>query len=187
MELNLTHEFILGEIAPNYVFGCTWCLLSLNEYEKKQATLKEVIKDLGKGAVTVTRVKNGVIVFVTHDAYSKVMGELEGVSKVVNVKEDIELYKKNLFEAKEEYAKFLKKSKAQNKHHVIGLYCTNKTPMVKEKYKENSFIEYPAFRLTIQQAQEVAKKLGMTVAINTNEAQISNGLTALMVPIVLLS
>lgn len=183
MDFKVAHEFIIGDIAPNYVFGCTWCLYSAQEYEKKKEMLKQVKEEIGENSVAIIKVKNGAIVFVTHKAYSDVMGSLEGSINVINVKEDRELHQKNAMETVDAFMKFLLKNK-NNKPQIIGLYCTNKVSLVKEKYKE-SHIEYPAFRLTLPQAIEIAKSKNITLTANVNESQISNGLTALMIPVII--
>jgi len=186
MSFKASHEFIIGDIAPNYVFGCTWCLYSLSEYERKKEILKEVKQELGENSVVITRVSNGVIVFVSHATYKKVMNSLKGIVKNIDVEEDQQLYMSNLDRTVSDCNKFLKKvaSGGGNFSGIVGLYCINKVAKVKEKVKDH-VIEYNSFRLSLEQFKALAQKNGLRVNCNVKDLLISNGATAVLVPTIL--
>ena len=66
-------------------------LILLRSTKEKKGVLKEVKQELGENSVVITRVSNGVIVFVSHATYKKVMNSLKGIENI-DVEEDHQLY-----------------------------------------------------------------------------------------------
>lgn len=182
MGFSIAHEFVLGDIAPNYVFGCTWGIYSDETYKRK-GMLNDIKKELGAENIQVVSVKNGKIVFITHDVYAKVMGSLESKISAVNVEQDKVLYKKQQRLAIEEFKKYLKR---QNKstNAIIGLYCVNKVPVVRELVG-NNMMEYPAFRLSYKHAKEIAETMGIQLNFDIESARLSSGMTAVITPVII--
>lgn len=163
-------EFVICEFAPNFVFGCTWGIISGATLDKYKGALERFKSELGNKIKLLSH--NGkILVDFAPDVFIRIWREISqmGIANM-DIEGDIGLFKKNRAVASEQFAKHLKRvmGKASTFTEQIGLFCVNETDRVqfKNPMKNGESTICPAYRITIDDAKMIANQMGITASIN---------------------
>lgn len=176
-------EFVICECASNFVFGCTWCVLSENSVKKYRSALLRFREELGN-KIRMFEHNGKMLVDFAPDVFIRIWREISqmGIANL-NIDEDMALFNKNREIASQQFAKHLKKVMGRGNSFTeqLGLFCVNETDRVQFKNPlrngESSIV--PAYRITLDDAKQIAMKLGIqaTIAFQT----IASSSTAVIV------
>lgn len=175
-------EFVICEFAPNFVFGCTWGILPEGEAKKYKSALEGFKKELGD-KIRIFQNNGKVLVDFAPEVFIRIWKEISAMGANMNINEDIDLFNKNRTVAGDQFAKHLKKvlGKGNTFTEQIGLFCVNETDRVqfKNPMKNGETTICPAYRLTLEDVKQIAKRSG--VVAHTTFQTIASSATAVIV------
>lgn len=175
--------------ANSFQFGCNWGFLKVDTKNFKETI--EVLKQ-EKGNIRVSKMKNGVLIFCNEKYLMYMLNTImEGKSPVS--------YPELASRRKDEFARFdtwlknLKSGKVRNSNpHIIhtkningrhfntvtfALYSVNDSSVIKVNN-----ISYPAFKITFQEALQIAQQNGITPEqfMLSNESRAENNVAGIL-------